>query len=73
MTMQLFSKQKQRARRKRLLSQVELSISRKQKLIADELNRRTQHWNRASKLILLLLICLLFGGASLWLLIQAIY
>jgi hypothetical protein len=69
--MQLFSKQKQRARRERLLSQVELSISRKQKQIADELNRRTQHWNKVSKLILLLLICLLFGGASLWLLIQA--
>jgi hypothetical protein len=69
--MQFFSKQKQRARRERLLSQVELSISRKQKRIADELNRRTQHWNRASKLILLLLLCLLFGGASLWLLLQA--
>ncbi|EHQ27528.1 hypothetical protein [Mucilaginibacter paludis] len=71
MTMQLFSKQKQRARRERLLSQVELSISRKQKLIADELNRRTQHWNRASKLILLLVICTVLGGFSLWLLIQA--
>ncbi len=73
MTMQFFSKQKQRARQQRLLSQVELSISRKQKRIADELNRRTQHWNKLSKLIMLLLICLLFGGVSLWLLIQAIY
>ena len=71
MTMTLFSKKKQRARQSRLAGQIETAVSRRQKQIADTLKLRTQHWNRASKLILLLLICLLFGGASLWLLIRA--
>jgi hypothetical protein len=70
--MRLFSKQKQRARQSRIAGQIELTISRRQQQIADHLNRKTQHWNRASKLILFLLICLVFGGASLWLLIHAI-
>jgi hypothetical protein len=70
--MRLFSKQKQRARQNRILGQIETAISRRQQQIADHLNRITQHWNKASKLILFLLICLIFGGASLWLLISAI-
>ncbi|WP_246001716.1 hypothetical protein [Mucilaginibacter gracilis] len=69
--MRLFSKKKQRAKQSRIAGQIETVLNRKQKQIADTLNRRTQHWNRASKLILLLLICLLFGGTSLWLLIRA--
>jgi hypothetical protein len=70
--MQLFSKQKQRARQSRIAGQIEMAISRRQRQIADHLNRKTQYWNRASKLILFLIICLVFGGASLWLLIRAI-
>lgn len=70
--MQLFSKQKRQARQSRIAGQIEMAVSRRQQQVADALNRRTEHWNRASKLILLLAICLLFGGASLWLLIRAI-
>jgi hypothetical protein len=70
--MRLFSKQKQPARQNRIAGQIELAIGRRQQQIADHLNRKTQHWNRTSKLILFLLICLVFGGASLWLLIRAI-
>jgi hypothetical protein len=71
--MRLFSKQKQRARQSRIVGQIETAISRRQQQVAEHLNRKTQHWNKASKLILFLLICLLFGGASLWLLISAIH
>ncbi|MEO6520980.1 MAG: hypothetical protein ABIN91_04835 [Mucilaginibacter sp.] len=48
-------------------------IDQKQRQIAVYLDRKTQHWNGASKLILLVTICLVFGGASLWLLIRACY
>ncbi|MET3606903.1 hypothetical protein ABIC74_000745 [Mucilaginibacter rubeus] len=44
-----------------------------QRVIADKLNRETQHWNGASKWLMLAMICLLFGGGSLWLLIRAWY
>lgn len=36
------------------------------------LNRKTAYWNRASKLIALILFCLLFGGCCGLLLIKAI-
>ncbi|RKR79981.1 hypothetical protein BDD43_0067 [Mucilaginibacter gracilis] len=41
--------------------------------ISGYLARKTQYWNTSSKLIALILFCLLFGGASLWLLIRSIY
>jgi hypothetical protein len=50
-----------------------MAIIKKQHQFADYLNRKTQHWDRASKLILLLTICLIFGGASFWLLIRALH
>ncbi|WP_460677833.1 hypothetical protein [Mucilaginibacter koreensis] len=59
------------ARPNRMISYLEQTLERRQKQVALYLDRKTQHWNRASKLILLLLICLLFGGSSVWLLIQA--
>ncbi|WP_345949201.1 hypothetical protein ABDD95_20355 [Mucilaginibacter sp. PAMB04274] len=59
------------ARRNRMIFYLEQTLERRQTQVALYLNRKTQHWNRASKLILLLLICLLFGGGSIWLLIQA--
>jgi hypothetical protein len=40
--------------------------------IAAVLNQRTQHWNRASKLIALLLFCLVFGGLCFYLIIKSI-
>jgi len=48
-------------------------IIRCQRRVANWLQRKTQHWNRASKLIALYLFCLLFGGFSLWLLIRAFF
>jgi hypothetical protein len=69
--MRLFNKQKQVERQNRIAGQIETALIRREKKIAGYLNRKTQHWNRASKITLLFLICLLFGGASLWLLIGA--
>ena len=49
------------------------SIIHKQQLqVSAYLNRRTQYWNRASKLTALFLFCLLFGGCCLLLLLKAI-
>jgi hypothetical protein len=47
-------------------------IIRTQTHIADSLNRCTQHWNRASKLIALMLFCLLFGGLCFYFIIKSI-
>lgn len=59
------------ARQEKAAGRIASGIIRRQTQIAGYLNRKTQHWNWASKIILLLLICLLFGGVSLWLLIRA--
>ena len=40
--------------------------------LAGTLNRKTEYWNRSSKLIALLVFCLLFGGMSLYLFLKAI-
>jgi len=69
--MGLFRSKARRARPNRVSGYIERSIERRQKQLALYLDRKTQHWNRASKLLLLLFICLLLGGASLWLLIEA--
>lgn len=47
-------------------------IAEKQRKAADYLGRKTQYWNRNSKIIALVLFSLLFGGACLLLLIKAI-
>lgn len=47
-------------------------LNRKQMQLATWLNRKTQHWNQASKLAALIALCLIFGGFSLWLLIRSI-
>ncbi len=49
-----------------------LLIAEKQRKGADYLSRKTQYWNRNSKIIALVIFCLLFGGACLLLLIKAI-
>lgn len=46
-------------------------IIRKQTKIADGLNRKTQHWNRASKIVALLLFCIVFGGLCLYFIIKS--
>lgn len=52
--------------------QVSYNIKQKQKKFARYLGRKTQYWNRSSKIIALALFCLLFGGCCLLLLIKAI-
>ncbi|MGF7081959.1 hypothetical protein [Pedobacter jejuensis] len=49
------------------------AIQKRHRQLADHLDRKTQHWNRASKVLFLLLICLLLGALSFGLLIRAIY
>ncbi|WP_299516619.1 hypothetical protein [Mucilaginibacter sp.] len=48
------------------------TIHRHQTRVSGYLNRKTQYWNRASKLTALFLFCLLFGSCCLLLLIKAI-
>ena len=43
-----------------------------QRKLADYLGRKTAYWDKASKLIALLLFCLVFGGISLWLILKTI-
>ncbi len=71
--MRLFKRKQTATRQNRVTGYLEQVISHRQRQIADHLNRKTQYWNQSSKLMLLLLIFLLFGGASFWLLIRAIY
>lgn len=59
-------------RQEKLAERVALGIVRKQTRIANYLNRKTQHWNRASKIIALILFSLVFGGVSVYLLIKAL-
>lgn len=53
-------------------AQVQGFAAQKQRKMADYLSRKTQYWNRTSKIIALVLFCLLFGGGCLLLLIKAI-
>lgn len=48
------------------------TVHRRQLQVSGYLNRKTQYWNRASKLTTLFLFCLVFGGCCLLLLIKAI-
>lgn len=45
----------------------------KQKRFASYLERKTRYWNRTSKIVVLILLCILFGGPSLYLLLQALF
>jgi hypothetical protein len=55
-----------------LASRIAGNIIRRQTQFASYLNRKTQHWNRASKLTALGLFVLLFGGLSIYLIIKSI-
>jgi hypothetical protein len=46
------------------------AILSRQRRIADWLDRKTAYWDKRSKLIALLLFCLVFGGMSLWLILK---
>ena len=54
------------------LMQLRFGIDKRQQKIAYWVARRTQYWNRSSKITALVLFCLLFGGCCLLLLIKAI-
>lgn len=57
----------------RALVQLVLGLERLQRRWADALGRKTQHWNRASKLIALGVFVLLFGGSCVWLVLRAFF
>jgi len=57
----------------RLAGRVAAAIVGKQRRFAGYLERKTRYWDRASKLVALILLCILFGGPSLYLLLQAIF
>jgi len=48
-------------------------VIRRKARLADYLNRKTQYWNRSSKLVALFLFCLVFGSLCLYLIIKAFY
>lgn len=61
------------ARQEALAGKVASALIRRQTQVAGYLNRKTQYWNRASKLIALALFCLIFGGLSLYLLLSNLF
>lgn len=54
------------------LAQFKASMEMRQRQFAEYLGRKTQYWNRASKLTALLLFVLVFGGCCLLLILKAI-
>lgn len=55
-----------------LASRIADKIIRRQTQFANYLNRKTQHWNKTSKLTALLLFVLAFGGLSIYLILKSI-
>jgi hypothetical protein len=72
--MRLFRKRRRgnRIAENGLITQLNQSIGKQQRKFADYLGRKTQYWNRASKIIALVIFCLLFGSFCLLLFIKAI-
>lgn len=59
------------ARQEKTADRIAAALIRRQTQVAAYLNRKTAYWNGTSKLIALILFCLLFGGFCLYLLIKA--
>ncbi|RKR80070.1 hypothetical protein BDD43_0163 [Mucilaginibacter gracilis] len=59
--------------RQQVIGRLNESVVKRQRVLADFLDRKTQHWNIASKFLFLLGICLLLGALSLSLIIRAFY
>jgi len=59
--------------RQQVIGSIDESLTKRQRRLADFLDRKTQHWNRASKFLFLLGICLFLGALSLSLIIKAFY
>ena len=55
-----------------IAARVASRVLRRQTKIADYLNRKTQYWNTASKVIALLLFAVLIGGLCLYFIIKSI-
>ena len=55
-----------------LASRIADKIIRRQTQFANYFNRKTQHWNKASKLTALIVFVLLFGGLSIYLILKSI-
>jgi hypothetical protein len=71
--MRLFSKRKTKSypRAEAMAERIAGRIIRRQTKMANYLNRKTQYWNKASKLIALALFCLLFGSLCLYFIIKS--
>ncbi len=71
--MRIFKKRKTGSRfTGKFSDQVQQLAERQQRKVAAYLSRKTQYWNRGSKITALTLFCLLFGGCCLLLLLKAI-
>jgi hypothetical protein len=71
--MSLFKKRPAAALDERpFVAQLRSAIDARQRQFAAYLGRKTQYWDRASKIIALALFCLFFGGLSLLLILKAI-
>ena len=55
-----------------IASRIADKIIHRQTQFANYLNRKTQHWNKASKLTALTLFVLLFGGLSIYFIFKSI-
>jgi hypothetical protein len=55
-----------------LATRIAGNIIRRQTRLANYLNRKTQHWNRMSKLIALALFVMLFGGTCIYFILKSI-
>jgi hypothetical protein len=55
----------------RFWSAVKGGVESRLRRIAAYLDRKTLYWNRGSKLIALVLFCLVFGSMCLWLVMRA--
>lgn len=58
------------AKQENAANRIASAIVRGQTRLANYLNRKTQYWNQASKLILLALLIVLLGGFNLYQFIQ---
>jgi hypothetical protein len=54
----------------RFWSAVKRGVEDRMRRMAAYLDRKTLYWNRGSKLLALVLFCLVFGSLCLWLLIR---
>jgi hypothetical protein len=53
-----------------IATRIASAILGRQTKVAAYLNRKTAYWNQTSKVLLLVLFCLAFGGLSIYLLLK---